>query len=80
MSDSMTTLVQYVATSLVDDPAAVRVTHKPGEQTDVIELAVAKDDLGKVIGRQGRTAKAIRSVLSAISIREKRKAVLEIIE
>ncbi|GAB7082202.1 KH domain-containing protein [Megalodesulfovibrio paquesii] len=80
MSDSMQTFIDYVARSLVDEPEAVQVTVKPGEQADVIELTVAKDDLGKVIGRQGRTAKAIRTVLSAISVREKRRAVLEILE
>ncbi|WP_460033911.1 KH domain-containing protein [Megalodesulfovibrio paquesii] len=76
----MQTFIDYVARSLVDEPEAVQVTVKPGEQADVIELTVAKDDLGKVIGRQGRTAKAIRTVLSAISVREKRRAVLEILE
>ncbi|AGW14836.1 hypothetical protein DGI_3122 [Megalodesulfovibrio gigas DSM 1382 = ATCC 19364] len=80
MSDSMKSFIDYVARSLVDNPDAVQVTVKPGDQADVIELTVAKDDLGKVIGRQGRTAKAIRTVLSAISVREKRRAVLEILE
>lgn len=80
MSDSMQTFIDYVARSLVDNPEAVQVTVRPGEQADVIELTVAKDDLGKVIGRQGRTAKAIRTALSAISVREKRRAVLEILE
>ncbi|WP_027193476.1 KH domain-containing protein [Megalodesulfovibrio gigas] len=76
----MKSFIDYVARSLVDNPDAVQVTVKPGDQADVIELTVAKDDLGKVIGRQGRTAKAIRTVLSAISVREKRRAVLEILE
>ncbi|MCA1985564.1 MAG: KH domain-containing protein, partial [Desulfovibrio sp.] len=80
MSDSMKSFIEYVARSLVDNPDAVQVTVKPGDQADVIELTVAKDDLGKIIGRQGRTAKAIRTVLSGISVREKRRAVLEILE
>ncbi|MCA1944518.1 MAG: KH domain-containing protein [Desulfovibrio sp.] len=76
----MKSFIEYVARSLVDNPDAVQVTVKPGDQADVIELTVAKDDLGKIIGRQGRTAKAIRTVLSGISVREKRRAVLEILE
>ena len=60
-------LVQLIAEALVDQPEQVQVTEIEGEQTSVIELKVAKDDLGKVIGKQGRTARAIRTILSAAS-------------
>ncbi len=73
-------LVEYIAKSLVDNPDAVEVKEIEGEQTSVIELKVAKEDLGKVIGKQGRTARAIRTILSAASTKVKKRAVLEIIE
>jgi len=73
-------LVEYIAKSLVDNPDAVQVKEIEGEQTSVIELKVAKEDLGKVIGKQGRTARAIRTILSAASTKVKKRAVLEIIE
>ncbi len=73
-------LVEYIAKSLVDNPDAVQVKEIEGEQTSVIELRVAKEDLGKVIGKQGRTARAIRTILSAASTKVKKRAVLEIIE
>ena len=73
-------LVEYIAKSLVDYPDAVQVKEIEGEQTSVIELKVAKEDLGKVIGKQGRTARAIRTILSAASTKVKKRAVLEIIE
>jgi len=63
----MKELIKYIAQSLVDYPDKVDVTEIIGEQTSVIELRVAKEDLGKVIGKQGRTAKAIRMILSAAS-------------
>ncbi len=73
-------LVEYIAKSLVDNPDAVQVTEVGGEQTVVYELRVAKEDLGKVIGKQGRTARAIRTILSAASTKMKKRSVLEILE
>jgi len=73
-------LVEYMAKALVDSPDDVRVTEIEGEKTSVIELNVAKDDLGKVIGKQGRTARAMRTILSAASTKARKRAVLEIIE
>ena len=73
-------LVEYMAKALVDSPDEVRVAEIEGEKTSVIELAVSKDDLGKVIGKQGRTARAMRTILSAASTKAKKRAVLEIIE
>lgn len=73
-------LVEFIAKSLVDNPDAVQVTEVGGEQTIVFELRVAKEDLGKVIGKQGRTARAIRTILSAASTKLKKRSVLEIIE
>ncbi len=77
---SMKDLVEYIAKALVDRPDQVQVTEIEGEQTSVIELKVAKEDLGKVIGKQGRTARAIRTLLSAASTKIGKRAVLEIIE
>ena len=65
---------------MVDLPEEVSVTEIEGEQTSVIELKVAKEDLGKVIGKQGRTARAMRTILSAASTKIRKRAVLEIIE
>ncbi len=76
----MKDLVEYIAKALVDRPDQVQVTEIEGEQTSVIELKVAKEDLGKVIGKQGRTARAIRTLLSAASTKIGKRAVLEIIE
>ncbi len=73
-------LVQLIAEALVDSPEDVVVLEIQGEQTSVIELKVAKDDLGKVIGKQGRTARAIRTILSAASTKLRKRCVLEIIE
>lgn len=76
----MKELIKYIAQSLVDHPDQVEVSEVLGEQTSVIELRVAKEDLGKVIGKQGRTAKAMRTILSAASTKMRKRAVLEIIE
>lgn len=76
----MKQLITYIAKALVDNPDEVRVTEVEGEQTSVIELRVAKEDLGKVIGKQGRTARAMRTILSASSTKIGKRAVLEIIE
>ena len=77
---SIKELVIFIARSLVDDPDRVEVREVEGEQTSVIELKVAKSDLGKVIGKQGRTARAMRTILSAASTKIRKRAVLEIIE
>jgi uncharacterized protein len=76
----MKDLIKYIAQALVDNPDLVEVSEVLGEQTSVIELRVAKEDLGKVIGKQGRTAKAMRTILSAASTKLRKRAVLEIIE
>lgn len=73
-------LIEYIAMALVDNPEDVSVNEIEGGQTTVLELSVAKDDLGKVIGKQGRTAQAIRTLLNAISAKVKKRVVLEIIE
>ncbi|NJB68600.1 hypothetical protein GGQ74_002273 [Desulfobaculum xiamenense] len=73
-------LISYIAKSLVDNPEAVEVSEIEGEQTSVIELKVAKEDLGKVIGKQGRTARAMRTIIGAASTKARKRAVLEIIE
>jgi len=76
----MKDLITYIAKALVDKPEEVVVTEIEGEQTSVIELKVAKEDLGKVIGKQGRTARAMRTILSASSTKLNKRSVLEIIE
>ncbi|HSO72631.1 MAG TPA: KH domain-containing protein [Thermodesulfobacteriota bacterium] len=76
----MKELVKFIAQSLVDNPEQVQVNEIEGEQTSVIELKVAKEDLGKVIGKQGRTARAMRTILSAASTKIRKRAVLEILE
>jgi len=76
----MKELVETMARALVDNPDQVRVTEIEGENTSVIELAVAKEDLGKVIGKHGRTAQAIRTILTAASNKLKKRSVLEILE
>lgn len=76
----MRNLIEYIARSLVDHPEDVQVNEVEGEQTTVLELKVAQDDLGKVIGKQGRTARALRTILSAASTRSKKRTVLEILE
>jgi predicted RNA-binding protein YlqC (UPF0109 family) len=76
----MKELIAYIAKALVDKPEDVVVTEIEGEQTSVIELKVAKEDLGKVIGKQGRTARAMRTILSAASTKINKRSVLEILE
>jgi len=76
----MKELLELIAKALVDKPEAVVVSEVVGEQTTVLELRVAQDDLGKVIGRQGRTARAIRTILGAAGMKLRRHFVLEILE
>jgi predicted RNA-binding protein YlqC (UPF0109 family) len=76
----MKELIEYIAKALVDYPEQVSVNVLEGSQSSVLELSVAKVDLGKVIGKQGRTAKAIRIILGATSAKAKKRAMLEIVE
>ncbi len=76
----MKELITYIAQALVDAPDQVEVSEVEGNQTSVLELKVAKEDLGKVIGKQGRTARAMRTILSAASAKLKKRTVLEIME
>ncbi len=76
----MKELIELIARSLVDHPDDVKVSEVEGAQTTVLELRVADGDLGKVIGKQGRTARAIRTILSASGTKQKKRFVLEILE
>ena len=76
----MKELVQRIAEALVDYPEQVAVTALEGSQATVLELKVAKEDLGKIIGKQGRTAKAIRTILGASSAKLNKRTILEIVE
>ncbi len=76
----MRDLILIIAKSLVDKPDEVEVAEVKGDKTTVLELRVAKDDLGKVIGKQGKTAHAIRTILNATATKLQQRAVLEIME
>ncbi len=76
----MKELIEYIAKALVDTPENVQVREVEGEQTSVLELKVAKEDIGKVIGKQGRTARAMRTILGAAATKAKKRTVLEILE
>ena len=76
----MKELVEILAKALVDHPEQVEVNEVVGEQSIILELKVAQDDMGKVIGKQGRIAKAIRTVVKAAAIKEDKKVVVEIID
>jgi len=76
----MKELLELIAKSLVDHPEQVVVTEVEGEQTTVLELRVAGEDLGKVIGKQGRTARAVRTILASAGMKLQKKIVFEIIE
>ena len=78
--DRLKELVTFIAQSLVDDPDKAEVNEVVGEQTAVLELRVAQEDLGKIIGKQGKTAKAIRTILGAAAAKIRKRAVLEILE
>ncbi|MFA6984276.1 MAG: KH domain-containing protein [Sedimentibacter sp.] len=73
-------LVEYIAKSLVDNPDMVKVNEVEGSQSLIIELKVAPDDMGKVIGKQGRIAKAIRTVVKAAATKENKRVIVEIIQ
>jgi predicted RNA-binding protein YlqC (UPF0109 family) len=76
----MKALVETIAKSLVDDPSKVMATEEMEEDTLVIKLTVAKEDMGRIIGKEGRTAKAIRTILNAVSTKSNNKAILKIVE
>lgn len=76
----MKELVEFIVKSLVDKPEAVRIEEVEGEKASIIELRVDNGDLGKVIGKQGRTAKAIRTIINASGVKSGKKVVLEILE
>ncbi len=76
----MEELITVIAKSLVDSPDDVKVTRNDDESNVTIELTVAADDLGKVIGKQGRTARALRSILAATAAKEDKRSRLEIVE
>ncbi len=78
-NDGIASLVEYIAKNLVDDPDSVKVVSKKSEDAIVIELTVSKDDMGKVIGKQGRIAKAIRTVVRAASVKSETKYIVEIV-
>ena len=75
----MVELVEYLAKSLVDDPSALRTIERTLDETVIIELSVAEGDMGKVIGKQGRIAKAIRSIVKAASVKTGKKYMVEIV-
>ncbi len=79
-TDNVKDLVEYLAKALVDHPDQVSVNAVQGENTSILELTVAKQDIGKIIGKQGRTSVAIRTILSNVSMKAGRRFVLEIIE
>ena len=76
----MLELVKYIAESLVDKPEEVKVSQTEDEKSIIIELSVAREDMGKVIGKQGRIAKAVRAVVKAASSKSRKKYVVEIVE
>ncbi len=78
--EELRSLIEVMAKALVDFPDKVNVAQIEGEQTTVIELKVAKEDLGKVIGKEGRTARSLRTILSAVSTKLRKRSVLEILE
>jgi len=78
--DQLAELIDYIARALVDEPEDVHVDAIDGERAIILELNVAQSDLGKVIGKDGRTARAMRTLLSATSARMRRRAILDILE
>ena len=76
----MKEIIEFIVRALVDQPDAVSVAEITGVHTSIVELSVAKEDIGKIIGKQGRTAGALRTIVNAISSKMKRRSRLEIIE
>lgn len=79
-NDTMKELVDYIAKALVDEVERIEISEIAGNQTNIIELKVAKEDIGKVIGRQGRTADAIRTILNCAAAKLNRRYILQIID
>ena len=77
---TMKEIIKYIVQELVDHPDQVEVSEIEGKEIAVLELKVAKEDIGKIIGKQGRTAQAIRTILSAVSGKAKKRTVLKILE
>lgn len=75
----MKELVEFIAKSLVDNPDQVTINQVDGEQSIILELKVAPEDMGKVIGKQGRIAKAIRTVIKAAAVKQNKRVIVEII-
>ena len=75
----MKELVEFMAKSLVDNPASVVVNEVNGEQSIILKLTVAPEDMGKIIGKQGRIAKAIRTVIKAVAVKQNKRVIVEII-
>ncbi len=76
----MKELIEFIVKALVDDPSSIEITEVAGDKITIYELRAAKSDIGKVIGKRGRTASAIRTLINAVSARQGKRAVLEIIE
>ena len=76
----MIELIEFVVKALVDDPASISIKEVAGDKITIFELRAAKSDIGKIIGKKGRTAGAIRTIMNAVSARQGKRAVLEIIE
>lgn len=76
----MKELIEFMVKALVDDPSAVSISEVAGDRITIYELRVAKEDIGKVIGKRGRTAGAIRTIINAVSTKQGKRAELEIIE
>jgi predicted RNA-binding protein YlqC (UPF0109 family) len=76
----MKEIIEIIARALVDQPEQVSVTEIYGAHTSILELKVAKADIGKIIGKQGRTASALRTIVNAVSAKEKKRTMLEIVE
>ena len=76
----MKEMIELIAQALVDQPESVSVTEVGGPNTAILELKVAKDDIGKIIGKRGRTVGALRILLSAVSARSKKRTILEVVQ
>ena len=76
----MKDLIEYIARNLVEKPDAVQVKEVVGEKTTIVELSVDREDIGRVIGKKGRTARALRTILNAAAMKQNKRATLEILE
>ena len=80
MAGELTSLIYTIVASLVDDPSQIKIDEVEGAQARIIEVTVGKDDVGKVIGRQGKTADAIRTIIYAVSGKERKRTILQIVD